>query len=383
LKRASCFLAVVALVLGILLCEGILALFNPQVYRRPPRIWQFDAELGWQHVPEGNGRLITPEFDVEMRINKEGLRAGDFSRKKPEGVRRILVFGDSFVEGWGVESHEAVSEQLQKCMQDDHADSVEVINFGVAGYGTDQELLFYEKLGKSYEPDVVIVLFYGNDLWNNASKRGIGAERGNKPFFRPQANGRLALGGVPVIKTRYWDEARYRDAPLDVRLSRYLHEHWHLYVLIDKTLRSEVAPAKQSQYYDGLYGHDGDGQWQPVWQLTGMLLKKFADAVHRRGAEFHVVYVPSIVQIEEGDWQAKRALHGLVDQYDLQKPNKQLAAFAQRYNLQYVDLYPVFKQRAENQTLYLRDSHWNAAGHELAAQVLCGALGDEQREAAP
>jgi lysophospholipase L1-like esterase len=382
LKWAPWFLTLAALALGILLCEGLLAVFYPQLYRRPPRIWQFDGDLGWAHVPEGKGRLVTPEFDVEMHINKEGLRGGNYERKKPDRVRRILVFGDSFAEGWGVKSEEAVSEQLQKCLQSDRTDSIEVINFGVAGYGTDQELLLYEKLGKLYEPDVVVVLFYGNDLWNNASKRGIGAERGYKPFFRPQSNGHLALGGVPVVKTRYWDEARYRDASLGTRLSRYLHENWHLYVLVNKALQPEIAPAQQSQYYDGLYGHDVDRQWQPVWELTGMLLEKFAAAVQSRGGEFIVVYVPAIVQIEEEDWQAKRTLHGLVDEYDLQKPNAHLTHFSQRYNLDYVDLYPVFKERGKDQVLYLRDSHWNAAGHELAAQTLCGSLSSYQGEAA-
>ncbi len=367
-------MAAAALALGILLCEGLLSLFYPQVYRRPPRIWQFDADLGWAHVPEGGGRLVTPEFDVEMRINKDGLRAGEYARKKPQGVRRVLVFGDSFAEGWGVESEEVVSEQLERCLRSSAVDSVEVINFGVAGYGTDQALLLYEKLGVVYEPDVVVLLFYGNDLWNNAARRGIGAERGYKPFFRPQPNGRLTLGGVPVQKTRYWDEARYGDAPFGERLSRYFNEHWHLYVLLYKALRPEVETAQQSQYYDGLYGSDEEGKWQPVWQLTGMLLDQFAAAVHRRRGEFLLVYVPAIVQVEEGDWQKKRVLHGLVDEYDLQKPNAQLAAFAQRYGFAYLDLYSLFKERSQEQVLYWRDSHWNAAGHELAAQALCEQL---------
>jgi lysophospholipase L1-like esterase len=382
LKRASWLLAAAALGLGILLCEGVLALFYPQVYRRPPRIWQFDADLGWAHVPGGRGRLVTPEFDVEMRINQDGLRDDEHERKKKPGVHRILVFGDSFAEGWGVESEETISEQLEDCLQASASDSIEVINFGVAGYGTDQALLLYEKLGALYEPDQVVLLFYGNDLWNNAAKRGIGAERGFKPFFRPQANGRLSLAGVPVAKTRYWDEARYREAPMGERVARYFSEHWHLYVLVDKALRPEVAPAQQSQYYDGLYGRDEERQWQPVWQLSGMLLDRFAASARRHGAEFTVVYVPAIVQVEERDWQKKRDLHGLVAEYDLQKPNRQLATFAQRYSFAYVDLYPLFKEHSQEQVLYLRDSHWNAAGHALAAQALCEQLSQQNRERA-
>ena len=44
-----------AFVVSVALGEGLLSLIYPQVYRRPPKIWQFDAELGWAHVPGGAG----------------------------------------------------------------------------------------------------------------------------------------------------------------------------------------------------------------------------------------------------------------------------------------------------------------------------------------
>ncbi len=367
-------LALASLFLGLLLCEGLLSLIDPQVYRRPPRVWQFDADLGWAHVPEGRGRLVTPEFDVEIRINKDGLRDGDYAREKSEGTRRVLVFGDSFAEGWGVEVEESLSKRLEMCLRERGDGAAEVINFGVAGYGTDQELLLFEKLGRHYQPDIVVVLFYGNDLWNNASRRGIGAERGYKPFFSLGRNGRLALAGTPVTRTAYWDELSYSGGTWRTRLDRYLHSHWHLYVLLEKALRTSAPPIKQSSFYDGLYGLDPQGRWRPAWELSGHLLKAFDETVQRANAKMILVYAPAILQIEEGDWQRKRELHGLVGDYDLTKPNAQLAVFAARYGLSYLDLYSTFKTRAEGEVLYLRDSHWNAAGHALAAENLCEQL---------
>jgi hypothetical protein len=367
----SLLLALAALGLGLLLCEGLLSLIYPQVYRRPPRVWQFDADLGWAHVPAGKGRLVTPEFNVEIRINADGLRDGDYARQKSGNTRRVLVFGDSFAEGWGVEVEESLSKRLEVCLRDRGSRAAEVINFGVAGYGTDQELLLFEKLGRHYQADVVVVLFYGNDLWNNASRRGIGAERGYKPFFKLGLNGRLALGGTPVTRTAYWDESRYSGGSWRTRLKRYFYSHWHVYVLLEKALRDKRPPKKQSSFYDGLYGRDPQGRWTPAWELSGHLLKAFDEAVRRADAQLVLVYAPAILQIEAEDWQRKRELHGLVGEYDLAKPNAQLAAFATRYGLSYLDLYFTFKARAEGEVLYLRDSHWNAAGHALAAENLC------------
>ena len=45
---------------------------------------------------------MTPEFSVEIAINSAGLRDSEYAQAKEPGVRRILLFGDSFAEGWGL-----------------------------------------------------------------------------------------------------------------------------------------------------------------------------------------------------------------------------------------------------------------------------------------
>lgn len=110
-------LAVASLALGVLLCEMVLHLFYPQVFRRP-EVWRFDAALGWSHVADSAGRLVSPEFDVEMRINSMGLRDREYAREKPAGSRRIALFGDSFVEGWGMPIERVINRQLEICLQE-------------------------------------------------------------------------------------------------------------------------------------------------------------------------------------------------------------------------------------------------------------------------
>ena len=363
-------LGMASLVVGVLLCEAALHLFYPQVYRRPG-VWQYDAELGWSHIPNSVGRLVTPEFDIEMRISSQGLRDREFALPKEQGVRRLLVFGDSFAAGWGVPVVAGVSRQLETCLRREN-EKVDVANFGIAGYGTDQALLLFDKRGARFEPDEVLLFFYGNDLWNNAARKGIGAERGFKPYFKAHKDGRLALAGVPVPKSAFWDRDR-RELPS--RLDRYLASHWHIYKLGQNALRPEVPKGQQQIFYEGLYGRDEERRFSPAWELTGRILQAFKASVERHGARLTIVYVPSIVQVEEDDWRTKRDLHGLVGDFDLHKPNEQLARFATRYGLQVVDLLDEFRTRAKSEILYLRDSHWNARGHALAAERLCATLG--------
>ena len=47
---------------------------------------------------------------------------------------------------------------------------IEVINFGVSGYGTYQNYLMYEIIGKKLNLDIVIVAFAFNDIFDNSLK---------------------------------------------------------------------------------------------------------------------------------------------------------------------------------------------------------------------
>ena len=363
--RGSKWLLVLAGTLaGLLASEAGLRALAPQVYRRPP-VWEYDPELGWRHIAGAAGWLVSPEFSVEYRINSVGLRDREVQVQRVPGHLRILCFGDSFVEGWGVRSEERVSEILQY-----HLPGSEVINFGVAGYGTDQEWLLFEKRGEYFRPDWVVLFYYGNDLWNNAARQGIGAERGFKPYFQVGPEGRLQLSGVPVRRSGFWepDALAWHRA-----LEAYLYQHLHLFALVRKGLAPEIPVQQQQRYYQGLYGVGGE-PGADQWELTGRLLQAFAHSVDRAGGRMLLVYVPALVQIEAEDWKMKRELHGLAGEYDLKKPQRKLQELAVSSGIPFLDLDTVFAQQANSQTLYHRDSHWNPAGHALAAAAVAARL---------
>ena len=360
-------LSLFGLLCGLLLAEAILALAVPQLHRRP-RAWQFDSELGWRHVPGVRGRLVSPEFDVEYRINSRGFRDSETDPSQARG-KRLVLLGDSFAEGWGVEIEQAVSERLEERLSTGGVPG-EVFNFGMAGFGTDQQLLLFERHRRAYAPDIVLLLFYGNDLWNNALDRGIGVERGFKPRFVLGPANSLRLTGVPVRRTRYWDFDA--QLPLDQRVLRYAFEHWHLAALLDKAFSQEVPAAQRRDFYLGLYGTGAAAErFEKAWRTTARLLLELDTRVRRADARLLLVYVPAIVQIEREDWQAKISRFGLhEEEYALDKPNRRLAAAAAEHGIPFLDLSPAFLASAVTETLFHRDSHWNAAGHALAADTI-------------
>jgi lysophospholipase L1-like esterase len=107
-------------------------------------------------------------------------------------MERVLVLGDSFAWGYGVEESERFSQVLEKSLD------VEVINAGVSGYSTDQELLWYGNEGIKYETDLVILVLAGNDVGDN--ERDIVSTIYHKPRFELE-EGQLVLRGTPVPQT--------------------------------------------------------------------------------------------------------------------------------------------------------------------------------------
>ena len=121
-----------------------------------------DPILGFQLKP--NCRSDNPDFiQTYERTNSHGQRDKERTLAKPAGVGRILVLGDSVVEGYGLRESETISRRLEDLYADG---STEVLNFGVSAYCTRAEIELLEVKGVQFDPDVVILVFVENDFDN-------------------------------------------------------------------------------------------------------------------------------------------------------------------------------------------------------------------------
>ncbi len=184
-----------SIVFALLLSEIILRLTGQApLYVSPERdrFWKYDSLLGWAHQPGQVGIFETPQFRTTVHINLKGLRDSDHLYERTNDTRRILVLGDSFAWGYGVEETQRFSQLLETSM------GVEVINAGVSGYSTDQELLWFREEGVKYKPDLVLLIFAGNDIGDN--ELPLVYTIYNKPEFVLE-DGHLILKNYPVPKT--------------------------------------------------------------------------------------------------------------------------------------------------------------------------------------
>lgn len=176
--------------------NGRISLVEPPLYLEEPGYelsghrYLYDKVLGWRNIPNWNATT----FDKPLTINSKGLRDREHQYRKPVDCSRILVLGDSYAWGYGVADDETFSHRLERLYSEKNRNR-QVINTGVSGWGTDQQLLFLREEGWKYEPDVVVVAFFiGNDIDNNMA---VNQYHLNKPVF---VDSQLTLENTPVPK---------------------------------------------------------------------------------------------------------------------------------------------------------------------------------------
>jgi hypothetical protein len=160
------------------------------VFAGRPIFYHFDVHdplTGWALQRDLRGFRQFPGSTVDS--NSRGIRgrAEHVPGRRPGG-RRIVALGDSFTFGEGVGDEEAFPHLLQGLLP-----GAEVINLGVHGYGHDQMLLRFRAEGRRYEPDLVLLGFFADDVGRNLLRFRDYA----KPRFTLE-NGALVLGGTPV-----------------------------------------------------------------------------------------------------------------------------------------------------------------------------------------
>jgi hypothetical protein len=196
----------------------------------------FDSELGWRPLP--NVSKIGTVWGVARpaSTNSRGWRDPERAYEtKSAGVRRAVAVGDSFTFGTDVDDGERFTDKLAARME-----HLEVLNVGVPGFGTDQELRLLETEALGYQPDVVILtICVFNDLDDISYER---LYSWPKPHYSLD-NGRLHL--VKPIRT--WD--------IRLRTSSYLIEFFYqrFFGEVSRPRRApDFAPSKLLPLFEAL-----------------------------------------------------------------------------------------------------------------------------------
>lgn len=371
--RGKLLLLLFGVLIGLVAVELVLRILGPRIpvvssLTSIATFQTYHPIYGFFHRAGASGWIETPEFVSHVAINSRGLREREIPLEKPAGTYRVLVLGDSFVEGAQVPVEDTVTRKLeQRLAATMPGRPVQVINAGNAGFGTAQELLFLDNDGRSYQPDLVILVYFiDNDLPDNgyrvARERKLDTTR--RPFYVPDGKGGLELrSGAPPDADRF-EAVR----PLLRRSVTYN-------VIENFTRWQEARDQEQAQIGKNrpTYLLDPPSEWDEAWWVTEQLLGRVHVSARGMGAELVVVGAPAYFQLDADAW---RWLVGgdtrERNRYEQDAPNRRLAAIAERQGLRFLDLLPATKvaHDAGGGLYYPADGHWTSAGHDFAAGQL-------------
>jgi lysophospholipase L1-like esterase len=312
--------------------------------------------LAFAMNPEFRGRFRRREFDTQVEIGPLGIRDRDFGPRAP-GVRRVVVLGDSYTFGWGVE----VGERYVDRLEEDLAPRWEVIKAGVNAYGTREEGEWLRAIGWSLEPEIVVLQFcMGNDFADNVGPR------------RRAENGFLVTedGGIDGDRAGLGRDNGGRGGGGAARapsvlgpVKTWLRAHSQLYVFLSERARWFRLGITRSERAASVV-RDFNGTVDAGLATTAALLGEIAADARAHGARFLVVIVPMRHQVYD---------YAAVDRGALDHPNRALAAACDSLGIAALDLLPAFREetaRGGPRLYFRRDRHWTREGHALAARAL-------------
>ncbi len=376
-------LCAAAVIVAVALAEAALHLLPSHRRISHRNFYEKDPLLGWK-MKAGAQRLIkTPEFTANEIVNSRGMRGEEYPYVKSQGVFRILVLGDSFAEGYTVNDEDLFSQILQNKLNNLHNGlRYQVINAGTVGYSTDQELLFFETEGRKYLPDLVLLLFYENDVLENISVTEMYSKY--KPLFRI-VDDRLVLEKAPAEGSaeapRTDDQTKNRPF-FQSQVQRLL-----LFRLIkEQLIRLGVLSAQNhiqesdTRYFQILARQDSP-EVEYAWTLTTRLLQRLRDSVSAAGARLLVFYIPSVYALDDQVWSVTSKRYGLEQgQWDVRKPEIRLGNVCRTLGVPFWSLGDAFRSRAQEMRVrpsffyHIEDGHWNRNGHAQAAQAIFDSL---------
>ncbi len=308
----------VSLLLVLCLFEGFLRLIGKPVVFDPHREVLGKAWTTAVHRPSAVPGLDyepVPGLDVSsggkrLQTNSMGFRAEELNKKKPADVFRVAVLGDSFTFAWGIKRENTYPSILERLLDKSSSHGVEVVNMGVSGYGSRDEVLLFLHRGTKLSPDLVIMQYFLNDP-------NIGPVQPLAAHYRP---------------TRWW-------------------QHLNLTRLVKKTIwKMRIEELGQGDYYRYLHNHPES------WKSVTSAFAKLGQWSSQNRVPVLLVIFPDL-----------GATSG--NNYPYLDLHRKVKKAARQQGFLVLDLYPHFKRFPQNELVLKKDNfHPSRKAHELAAR---------------
>jgi len=325
--------------------------YNHKKYDFP--IAELDPHWGTWHYKE----TYTEKkqcFESVYHINSCGAR--DKERIKLADTNRIVFLGDSFIEGYGLNEPERLSDQLEKRTKR------EVLNFGCGYFTPTQEYLLYKNLAVNFSHNTIII---GILPFNDLTEADTSFHENDKfvhyqPYFQGNYPNYNLIYREDDLSKSTFNKAGYFAIQNTgkQRLTRFLKEFSFWYNIYQFIKTNKPASNSAAKPFSGYYDFA-----KPQADKLKFTLEKLKEAAP--GKRIIVVTIPVYADIVRYKEIAARSIAD------------ELALFCESNKMELIDLLPAFSERVKDPSeLYFTcDGHWNATANKMAAEIILPLLG--------
>lgn len=343
---------------------------------QPNRVLCYDPILGRSYCPNTKGYLKENKVNMYVEVNADGLLGKPYPIARTPGKLRVAVLGDSFTSGEAVPPDKKFAGVWETKLSQTFPPGVEVINFGVGGTGTWQQLQRFHTKARKYKPDLtVLALCWCNDIGDNRGQFISKANDRNPLLDQYDINLAIRLN----VKRKNFNKWLWNNSHLyQFTRTRYNHlEHFIKRIFLPDYMKGPVAtgskkPKRQKEVfavhrvslknenktkaspdikdtvsiYDDVFFFDSEG-----WDLTRKLIVKLQSEVQENGSKLVVIHFG-------GNLAQQKLISKL--------PVKQFDRFLSDQGIEYLNAYELFSQMkdAELGKYFIpNDGHFSEAGH--------------------
>ncbi len=357
----SRLLATVDVLLFNVLLAAVLIEGGVRVYMA---VRELPPQLAWN--PGALAFKLPPDKDG---ANPQGYMDAPFTEEKPDGMRRVVVLGDSFCAGhvgyepnWLTVAERRLQARPELGADGDTPAPVEIYNLGIHNASPREYLDVLEREGLRYDPDLVVLSFYvGNDV-------SLGYVDPH-PLYKDSLRSFHVLDRMIKLKkakAKAAAEAETGKVRLKMSPERYARQQ-----------RRHMRLSRRGE---------PDLEDERKWAAALGAVARVAAICRERGIAMMIVVAPDAFQVD-ADVLAM-ALAGVpekaaeyppwkLEDFDLLAPQARVAAFAAEAEIELLDLMPAFdaaNARGEGPFYLERNAHWNEPGNLVAGEALAEAL---------
>ncbi len=295
------------------LIHSLVRLFRPKVVPWQQLI-EFEPTVGWK--PKPNLKAYARADNVfHLTTDSQGWR-GQTTLYESE----VLVFGDSYAFGYGVDDKSFFAELNPK---------LRIKAIGINGYNMVQELLWIQRLSVHLRDKLVVwFIYFGNDLYENLQPN---LDHYRMPFVR-KVNG-----------TGSWEIVTSHISPAKWPSNSQRHYYAKLAEICSPTFLA-----------------------QRVYSACEFLISRGRDICNQAGAQLVVMSIPDITQISKTHITKLATLAPEPDSFDPDLPDKKIREICSALGVPFVAL----KNHLKVEDYKEHDVHWNERGHQRVAEVL-------------